>query len=139
MLAAHEIDQLRAARHADPFSVLGVHQDERQRFWLRAFLPGAVQLTVLEARTGASLAVLDPRHEDGFFEGLLSVTTRPDYRLQVAWADGQRSIVDDPYRFAPVLGDMDVWLMAEGSHLRPYEALGAIQRLMEGVAGTSFA
>jgi 1,4-alpha-glucan branching enzyme len=31
---------------------------------------------------------------------------------------------DDPYRFPPVLGDMDVWLLGEGTHLRPYESAG---------------
>ena len=139
MLLAHEIDQLRSASHGDPFSLLGLHEDAQHRFWLRVFLPGAAQVEVLDARTGGSLGVMDPRHADGFFEGLLPVSARPDYRLQVAWADGSTAIVDDPYRFPPVLGDMDVWLMGEGSHLRPYEVLGATQRVMEGVAGTSFA
>ncbi len=139
MLLEQELDNILAARHGDPFSVLGVHEDAQQRFWLRAFLPGAAQLTVLDARSGAPLALLEPRHPDGFFEGLLPVAARPDYRLQVVWADGNTSIVDDPYRFPPVLGEMDVWLMGEGSHLRPYEVLGATQRVMEGVAGTSFA
>ena len=139
MLLAHEIDQLRSASHGDPFSLLGLHEDAQHRFWLRVFLPGAAQVEVLDARTGESLGVMDPRHADGFFEGLLPVSARPDYRLQVAWADGSTAIVDDPYRFPPVLGDMDVWLMGEGSHLRPYEVLGATQRVMEGVAGTSFA
>ena len=139
MLLVHDIDKIRTASHGDPFSVLGVHEDAQHRFWLRAFLPGATQLTVLDARSGESLGVMDPRHPDGFFESLLPVTARPDYRLQVAWADGNSSIVDDPYRFPPVLGDMDVWLMGEGSHLRPYEVLGATQRVMEGAAGTSFA
>ena len=139
MLLEHEIDQLRTASHGDPFSLLGVHEDAQHRFWLRVFLPGAAQVEVLDARTGESLGVMDPRHADGFFEGLLPVSARPDYRLQVAWADGNTAIIDDPYRFPAVLGDMDVWLMGEGSHLRPYEVLGATQRVMEGVAGTSFA
>ncbi len=55
------------------------------------------------------------------------------------WADGNESLLDDPYRFGPVLGEMDVWLLGEGSHLRPFEILGAHLRSMSGVAGTSFA
>ncbi len=46
---------------------------------------------------------------------------------------------DDPKRCGPVLGEMDVWLLAEGSHLRPYEVLGATPRQMGGAAGTAFA
>ena len=45
------------ASHGDPFSVLGVHEDEQQRFWLRAWLPGAAQLTVLDARSGEIIKV----------------------------------------------------------------------------------
>ena len=38
-----------------------------------------------------------------------------------------------------LLSDMDVWLLGEGTHLRPYEVLGALPLVMEGVAGTRFA
>ena len=39
----------------------------------------------------------------------------------------------------PLLSDMDVWLLAEGTHLRPYEVLGALPMTLDGVAGTRFA
>jgi 1,4-alpha-glucan branching enzyme len=55
------------------------------------------------------------------------------------WADGISGEFDDPYRFPPVLGEMDAWLLAEGSHLRPFEILGAAPRTVDGVAGTAFA
>ena len=41
--------------------------------------------------------------------------------------------------FGPVLGDLDVYLLAEGSHLQIYERLGAHAINHEGVTGTSFA
>jgi hypothetical protein len=44
---------------------------------------------------------------------------------------------DDPYRFLPVLGELDAWLLAEGTHLRPFEVLGATPRTHDGVAGTA--
>jgi len=37
------------------------------------------------------------------------------------------------------LGDVDIWLLAEGSHLRPYECLGAHPITWQGEAGTHFA
>jgi 1,4-alpha-glucan branching enzyme len=49
------------------------------------------------------------------------------------------------YPFGPVLGDLDMWLLSEGTHLRPYEILGAHPRVMERTdgapaeSGTSFA
>ncbi len=139
MLQDSEIDALRHAAHGDPFAALGVHADADGRFWLRALLPGAAQVAVLDARNGELIGTLARRHADGFFEGPLTTSERPNYRLQVRWADGHSAIVDDPYRFPPVLGELDLWLLGEGSHLRPFEVLGAAQRVMLGVAGTSFA
>jgi 1,4-alpha-glucan branching enzyme len=37
------------------------------------------------------------------------------------------------------LGETDVWLFAEGKHLRPWQKLGAHPTVMNGVAGTAFA
>ena len=42
-------------------------------------------------------------------------------------------------RFGPVLGEMDAWLLAEGTHLRPFEILGAHPQQRLGVQGTAFA
>ena len=148
MLIDSEIDLLRSASHGDPFSVLGVHADDNGRRWLRAILPGAAQVVALDAKTGELLGSLVQRHPDGFFEGVLNddsppdqpaQSAQPDYRLQVCWSEGGSVIIDDPYRFPPVLGELDVWLLGEGSHLRPCEVLGAAQRVMRGVPGTSFA
>jgi 1,4-alpha-glucan branching enzyme len=139
MLAEEHIDLLRNAAHGDPFAVLGLHADDAGQRWLRVFLPGASQVAALDATNGEMLAALTLRHADGYFEGRIGGPGRPEYRLQVRWADGSSMLVDDPYRFPPVLGELDVWLLGEGSHLRPYEVLGATQRTLAGVAGTCFA
>ena len=47
--------------------------------------------------------------------------------------------VEDPYRFPPLLGELDVYLMAEGTHRRIYEKLGAHPRTIDGVDGVAFA
>ena len=39
----------------------------------------------------------------------------------------------------PILGDLDVYLLCEGTHLRLYEVLGAHVRTFDGVSGTAFA
>ncbi|HEY5505016.1 MAG TPA: hypothetical protein VIK28_07650, partial [Sedimentisphaerales bacterium] len=74
----------------------------------------------------------------GLFEISLLAYEKPfNYRLQIDWPGGIQEI-DDPYRFPTVLGELDVWLLAEGSHLRPFECLGAHLRELEGVSGTAF-
>ncbi|KAE9787578.1 1,4-alpha-glucan branching enzyme, partial [Escherichia coli] len=59
------------------------------------------------------------------------------YQLAVLW-HGQQNLIDDPYRFGPLLQEMDAWLLSEGTHLRPYESLGAHAQTMDGVTGTRF-
>ena len=138
MLQDFEIALIRDARHGDPFAVLGPHADADGRLWLRAFLPGAASVTVV---AGDGVGLHDPlvlRDAAGFFEGPLALPA-DGYRLRVQWAEGGVALLEDPYRFPPVLSPTDAWLLAEGTHLRPYEVLGATAREVDGVGGTSFA
>ena len=134
MLSDAEVLALCQGRHGDPFSVLGPHTAADGTPWVRAFLPGAVSVVAV---AGARAWPLTLRDAAGLFEGPTAAAGR--YQLRVRWHDGSESLLDDPYRFGAVLGDMDVWLLAEGSHLRPYEILGATPRTMDGVDGTGFA
>ena len=139
MLNPQDIELICSARHGDPFSVLGPHA-QAGGMSIRAFLPGARLVEVLDTGSGLLLGTLEKCHADGFFEGVPhappGLTT---YGLLVQWDNYQTLLIEDPYRFGPVLGEMDVWLLSEGTHLRPYEILGANALRMDGVAGTSFA
>jgi 1,4-alpha-glucan branching enzyme len=126
-------------RYGDPFSLLGMHGGgERGPLVVRTFQPGARAVRVV--RGEALVAELDQTHPAGFFEGPIPRRReRFPYRLKVAWPDGVEREVEDPYRFPPVLGELDVHLMGEGTHLRLYEKLGAHPTEHEGVPGTAFA
>lgn len=50
-----------------------------------------------------------------------------------------RQVIEDPYRFGLLLREMDGWLLSEGTHLRPYEQLGAHPMRLDDVDGTAFA
>ena len=138
MLNPQDVELICSARHGDPFSVLGPHADDGG-VSVRAFLPGARRVEVLDADSGHPVGTLERQHPDGFFEGLLASPTPGAYCLQVQWDNYQTAVLEDPYRFGPVLGEMDVWLLSEGTHLRPYEILGANPCSRDGVDGTSFA
>ncbi len=142
MLDKAEIIALFRAEHGDPYAVLGMHVDADGFVWVRSLQPGALSVGVVDAKSGRQLAKLEPREVegvDGYFEGVVPRrrNTFP-YRLRIEWEGGIQE-VDDPYRFATVLGDLDVWLLAEGSHLRPFERLGAHPCAIDGVDGTVFA
>ena len=127
-----------AGRHGDPFAVLGM-QARGDALSVRVFWPGAESVQVLEAESGRVAAQLERIHDDGFFAGPVEGRRSPfPYRLRIS-GYGSTWEAEDPYRFPPVLGAMDVYLMAEGSHRRIYERLGAHPTTMEGVEGVAFA
>jgi 1,4-alpha-glucan branching enzyme len=136
MLTALDIESICHGRHGDPFAILGPHTNASGGTTVRAFLPGAATVVAVDPG-GRRLGSLAARHAAGFFDG--PIAPAGPYRLQVTWANGRTDLLDDPYRFGPVLGEMDAWLLGEGSHLRPYEILGATPRTQEGVAGVGFA
>ncbi|MCA0241169.1 MAG: 1,4-alpha-glucan branching protein GlgB [Proteobacteria bacterium] len=134
MLSDDAITRLAAGRDGDAFASLGPHTDGEGRHWLRALLPLAESVQAIGA--DGSVAEL-PSRGQGVFEGRRA---RPGpYRLRARWPGGEAVEFDDPYRFGPLLGELDAWLLAEGTHLRPFELLGATPRVHEGVAGTGFA
>jgi 1,4-alpha-glucan branching enzyme len=137
MLSAKDVQALCQGRHIDPFGVLGAHTLADGSRWLATFLPGAVQVHAVSREGSDPMGPLRLRDAAGLFEGPLNGPG--PYRLQVQWADGQSALIDDPYGFGQVLGEIDAWLLGEGSHLRPFEILGATPRVMDGVAGCGFA
>ena len=139
MLNLDDVARICAGTHGDPFAVLGPHRLPNGRLSVRAFLPSAQQVLVIDAVTSRVLATLAQRHPDGFFERALTAKLDFPYRLHVRWSDGVESILEDPYRFGPVLSDMDIWLLGEGTHLRPYEVLGASAMVVGRLSGTRFA
>ena len=62
-----------------------------------------------------------------------------DYRLEVDVRDGGTFTIDDPYRFTPTIGELDLHLVGEGRHEELYEKLGAHVIEHDGVTGTAFA
>jgi len=107
--------------------------------------PGAFAVFVVETESGKEVLELSQRKLDaidgpsGFFEGSLLGRNKPfRYRLKIVWPGGVQE-TEDPYRFSTIIGDLDAWLLAEGSHLRPYERLGAHLSEIDGVKGATFA
>ncbi|MCM1129514.1 MAG: 1,4-alpha-glucan branching protein GlgB [Alistipes senegalensis] len=132
------LDALVSGDYPDPFSLLGMHK-EGGRLVVRALIPGAWGVAVI-GTAGEKIRFDLPRAGDtALFEGVIPGRSEPfPYRLHVNWGDHEQEM-EDAYRFRTVLGEMDVWLLAEGTHYRPYERLGAHPRSFEGVEGVTFA
>ncbi|MEN8657700.1 1,4-alpha-glucan branching protein GlgB [Marivita sp.] len=131
---AHAIAQ---GRHGDPFAVLGLHEVDGALV-LRAMRPEADSVEVIDAKTGRALTSLE-RVADGSFAGVIPRRKkRFDYRLRMtrgsdAWEER------DAYAFGPKMGEMDEYLLGEGTHTQLWDAVGAHVCTHEGVDGTHFA
>ena len=131
-----EIEAIVSGRHGDPFKVLGLHQQGRDLV-ARAFVPGAEALSV-ETLEGKALGTLERRHEAGFFEGKLKAVKRQTVRYRATRGSDRWALID-AYVLGPVLGPLDDYYIAEGSHLRLYDKMGAHPMRHEGADGVHFA
>jgi 1,4-alpha-glucan branching enzyme len=125
--------------YALPHDVLGAHVHD-----------GAVTVRALRPLAESVVVVLPDgtrsplRHEaEGVWGGVLDVADVPDYRLEVTYPGHPATLQDDPYRFLPTLGEVDLHLIGEGRHEQLWQVLGAHVRRYPGrmgdVTGTSFA
>jgi 1,4-alpha-glucan branching enzyme len=129
------LEALLQGRHGDPFSLFGVYAGPGGTF-ARVWIPGAERAEAFDLN-GRRLGALTRMDGRGLFEGKLMGPPRPvKYKAQ---GYGAQWWVTDPYSFGPVLGPVDDFLIAEGTHLRLYDKLGAHQINHEGAAGVHFA
>lgn len=131
-----DVKAIVAGTHGNPFSVLGV-QEAGKGFVARCFIPDA-ETVVVHTLAGKAIGELSRRGGAGFFEGPIAVSKRQPVKYQARNAGGEWWITD-PYSFGPVLGPIDDYYMAEGSHLRLFDKLGAHLIDHEGAGGVHFA
>ncbi|HET7327564.1 MAG TPA: 1,4-alpha-glucan branching protein GlgB [Nocardioidaceae bacterium] len=132
-----ELQRLVDGTHHDPHHVLGPHITDRG-IELRVIRPLARSVTVVTPDGDHPL-----EHEHGgVWVGTLRGSQIPDYRLDVDYGSGATRM-DDPYRFLPTLGEMDLHLIGEGRHEQLWDVLGAHEQRYPSVqgeiAGTAFA
>lgn len=141
-----DLDQVSNATFYNPHAILGAHLaegEQAQYTTVRVLRPFAKTVTIAtqdgeyEARhefNGVFVAIVPSAAND---DGGYSV---PDYRVKVSYEDVPETIQDDPYRYLPTVGEMDMYLFGEGRHERLWDALGAHVREyddpMGGVDGT---
>jgi len=139
MSTDHELDSVATGSYHAPHDVLGHHAGEDADgapvTTIRVRRPLAETVAaVLEDGTRVPLAHV--RH--GVWAGTHPGAPTP-YVVETVYADGVPWTAEDPYRFSPTLGELDLHLIREGRHEELWRVLGSHVREHEGVAGTSFA
>ncbi|WP_223690280.1 1,4-alpha-glucan branching protein GlgB [Leifsonia poae] len=126
-------------RHHDPHSVLGQHAVSATGIAdpitvIRALRPLATEVAAVLS-TGARIELAHLAH--GIWQGV-DIVGADRYTVEARYADGTTWTADDPYRFAPTVGELDLHLIGEGRHEQLWMALGAHLREIDGVPGTAF-
>ena len=128
------VASLITARHGDPFSLLGRHQVEGG-FVVRTFQPDAEAVEIVARASDLTLGRLARIHPDGLWSGRVSSDEPYLLRLTVA---GRRLDLEDPYSYPPLLGELDLYLLAEGRHHDFARMMGAHVMTIDGVPGVRF-
>lgn len=94
------IDELNGARLTRPFEVLGLQPNhEGSGYVLRAWLPGAKEVTCLALKGNKEICRLECKSPDGLFEQVLPQQKKPfNYKFKVRYPDSTIEVID-PYQF----------------------------------------
>jgi len=139
LLSKEEMEAIINGDHGNVFAVLGIHRNKGSKeSFIRSYLPKSSSIEVL-ARDGSSRGMMTKLDDRGFYQIDLGITDNYDYKFRITNDKGDIYIAEDTYRFTPTLGDMDIYLLAEGNHLDMYKKLGAHVMEKEGVKGVAFA
>ncbi len=135
-LPYEEIEAIVGANHRDPFAILGPHAYE-DGVVIRAFLPLADRAEVMLSST--KFYAMEKLKEDGFFEVFIADQQLPVvYLFSVVTYGGEKLLYEDPYAFPSTRSEFDAHLLAEGTHLKMYEKLGAHISEINGSHGVLF-
>ncbi|MCK5297073.1 MAG: 1,4-alpha-glucan branching enzyme, partial [Alphaproteobacteria bacterium] len=135
------VEAIVSGDYGDPFAVLGMHHGhDDNELLVRTFQPEAKHVFLVNGDTGEEIAEFEKIDGAGFFQVELGRGGEKfRYKLKLHQYSGDVVEIEDPYRFHSVLGELDVYLFAEGRHLDIYDKLGAHLTEIDGVKGVSFA
>ncbi len=123
------------ARHPDPFSKLGMHRTT-EGYVVRAMLPGASAVAVVDRDSGESIGRLASIDPSGLYAGF--VERAAPYRLRIDW-HGVEQEIEDTYSFGPVLDEDALQRLARSDPYAVMQCLGARPCALDGIPGVRFA
>ena len=142
ILTNKELQSLSELIHQSPHTLLGMHPlGDQSGLVVRALAPGS-QKIVAEPVHEKDKPVIELKRIPGtdvFEGGTAEAKTVYAYDLVITDQHGHTRRTRDPYSFLPTLGEADLYLFNKGDERKIYDKLGAQLRVIDGVAGTSFA
>ncbi len=140
LLNPKEIEAIITGDHSNPFAVLGMHHGwEDGSLLIRSFQPDADSIEIIHALNSDNCGWMDKLDGAGFFQINFGLAEEFPYKLKINYKDGNSRIIEDSYRFTSTFGELDIYYLAEGTHLDIYKKLGSHVIEHNGVKGTVFA
>ncbi len=143
VIPAQILEAVAEGRYYNPHEILGQHLLSQSGTGaqaisdpltvIRALRPLATEVFAILS-TGAHIELAHLGH--GIWQGVNTLGLH-DYILEARYSDAPTWVVDDPYRFLPTLGELDLHLIGEGRHERLWDVLGAHYRPHAGAMGTT--
>jgi 1,4-alpha-glucan branching enzyme len=136
------VSALVEGRHPRPHEALGQHPATVvgadgvavDGFVIRAVRPLAATVTAVQ-KDGTRIPL--EHVASGLWHGFAPGPGQA-YTLEATYDDAPSWTSDDPYRFVPTVGEVDLYLWGEGRHEQLWDVLGAHFRPHEDVVGTGF-
>ncbi len=129
-----DLIKIAAAKHHDPFSVLGLHT-KKSKTSITVYKPHAESVHLVDQDIA-----LERIPDSDFFTAQISKKTNLPryYQLEVTNKSGNTSLQYDPYSFGTQLPEFDQHLFGEGRHWHIYQKLGGHLHTIEGIEGVLF-
>jgi len=143
VISDHVLETVSVGSYYNPHEVLGQHLLNLPKVAdpitvIRALRPLSTEVVAVLA-SGARIELAHLGF--GIWQGVSTIGPQ-DYQIEASYDNGPAWVIDDPYRFRPTLGELDLHLIGEGRHERLWDVLGAHVRTVTGVinpvTGTSF-
>ncbi len=127
-----ELERVIDGWHHDPHSVLGAHSTETSTtFTILRPWANSVSLVIGDE-------VIPMVHQlRGAWAITIDQPELTEYTLQVDYGQGAVD-TDDPYRFLPTIGELDLHLISAGRHEDLWKVMGAHCKNVQGVDGVAF-
>lgn len=138
----NELFKIVNVEHGDPHHILGMHEierDDKKIVAVRAFIPQAKSIKVLDTKDTAKEYDMIKIHQDGFFEAVIEDRKEWfEYLFQITDYQENEWTTYDAYAFPPTISEYDRYLFGAGNHYKIYEKLGSHVTTVNGVEGVSF-